>query len=242
VLFFFLMIRRPPRCTLFPYTTLFRSLRLAFGPEFGQAGGAEFDAFGIERFVEAVGGEQDGVSGGELDDVLVVAGGGEKAGGESAFAEKLAGGGGGVEGKGQTGVGEGQSVGHGIEDGVERRAEAAGQRALEETLVQQREDGAGVDAGFVNAAQRTHDEGAVHGGGKSLADDTAEEESDEAVGEKEEIEEVSANVEEGRDAEVDFDGVVAEGRGGDERGLDEAGLADVIVADPAAGKSFFVRS
>src|SRR5688572_32877133 len=28
-LFFFLMIRRPPRSTLFPYTTLFRSMRLA---------------------------------------------------------------------------------------------------------------------------------------------------------------------------------------------------------------------
>src|SRR6266699_6285922 len=27
--FFFLMIRRPPRSTLFPYTTLFRSWRLA---------------------------------------------------------------------------------------------------------------------------------------------------------------------------------------------------------------------
>src|SRR3712207_8351426 len=27
--FFFLMIRRPPRSTLFPYTTLFRSLRMA---------------------------------------------------------------------------------------------------------------------------------------------------------------------------------------------------------------------
>src|SRR5258708_27755827 len=27
-LFFFLMIRRPPRSTLFPYTTLFRSFRL----------------------------------------------------------------------------------------------------------------------------------------------------------------------------------------------------------------------
>src|SRR5260221_3528236 len=27
--FFFLMIRRPPRSTLFPYTTLFRSLRCA---------------------------------------------------------------------------------------------------------------------------------------------------------------------------------------------------------------------
>src|SRR5256885_9893962 len=29
-LFFFLMIRRPPRSTLFPYTTLFRSHRLPF--------------------------------------------------------------------------------------------------------------------------------------------------------------------------------------------------------------------
>src|SRR2546429_9199589 len=28
--FFFLMIRRPPRSTLFPYTTLFRSLRPAW--------------------------------------------------------------------------------------------------------------------------------------------------------------------------------------------------------------------
>src|SRR3989441_7166551 len=29
--FFFLMIRRPPRSTLFPYTTLFRSVKLAGG-------------------------------------------------------------------------------------------------------------------------------------------------------------------------------------------------------------------
>src|SRR5256885_5701457 len=28
LLFFFLMIRRPPRSTLFPYTTLFRSVRI----------------------------------------------------------------------------------------------------------------------------------------------------------------------------------------------------------------------
>src|SRR2546428_6298858 len=28
IFFFFLMIRRPPRSTLFPYTTLFRSIRL----------------------------------------------------------------------------------------------------------------------------------------------------------------------------------------------------------------------
>src|SRR5256885_16701030 len=31
-LFFFLMIRRPPRSTLFPYTTLFRSERAALLP------------------------------------------------------------------------------------------------------------------------------------------------------------------------------------------------------------------
>src|SRR5574340_1343925 len=31
-LFFFLMIRRPPRSTLFPYTTLFRSVRFSCAP------------------------------------------------------------------------------------------------------------------------------------------------------------------------------------------------------------------
>src|SRR2546422_9172572 len=31
LVFFFLMIRRPPRSTLFPYTTLFRSLAVPFG-------------------------------------------------------------------------------------------------------------------------------------------------------------------------------------------------------------------
>src|SRR5258708_31602619 len=33
--FFFLMIRRPPRSTLFPYTTLFRSHRTAAQPDAG---------------------------------------------------------------------------------------------------------------------------------------------------------------------------------------------------------------
>src|SRR5256885_14707018 len=37
--FFFLMIRRPPRSTLFPYTTLFRS-RLAVMPSVSAASGA----------------------------------------------------------------------------------------------------------------------------------------------------------------------------------------------------------
>src|SRR6516162_6722639 len=32
VFFFFLMIRRPPRSTLFPYTTLFRSVKFAVQP------------------------------------------------------------------------------------------------------------------------------------------------------------------------------------------------------------------
>src|SRR5256885_13030751 len=34
--FFFLMIRRPPRSTRFPYTTLFRSRHLARDPEVGE--------------------------------------------------------------------------------------------------------------------------------------------------------------------------------------------------------------
>src|SRR5207245_6298174 len=37
-LFFFLMIRRPPRSTLFPYTTLFRSYHLLEGFPFIQEG------------------------------------------------------------------------------------------------------------------------------------------------------------------------------------------------------------
>src|ERR1039457_7410527 len=36
-LFFFLMIRRPPRSTLFPYTTLFRSVRFYLGDTGGNA-------------------------------------------------------------------------------------------------------------------------------------------------------------------------------------------------------------
>src|SRR2546430_11672769 len=45
MLFFFLMIRRPPRSTLFPYTTLFRSVRAsdrlqpAVVARYGRAGG-----------------------------------------------------------------------------------------------------------------------------------------------------------------------------------------------------------
>src|SRR2546422_9392699 len=36
MLFFFLMIRRPPRSTLFPYTTLFRSWGMPHAPPFAQ--------------------------------------------------------------------------------------------------------------------------------------------------------------------------------------------------------------
>src|SRR2546430_12673441 len=38
VFFFFLMIRRPPRSTLFPYTTLFRSFAVVFALDQGIAG------------------------------------------------------------------------------------------------------------------------------------------------------------------------------------------------------------
>src|SRR3712207_8121559 len=54
LLFFFLMIRRPPRSTLFPYTTLFRSARAravaALRHERGQAvHGARHGAPGLGR-------------------------------------------------------------------------------------------------------------------------------------------------------------------------------------------------
>src|SRR5438132_6861652 len=41
-LFFFLMIRRPPRSTLFPYTTLFRSLKVKSDPVSIQTAAEQF--------------------------------------------------------------------------------------------------------------------------------------------------------------------------------------------------------
>src|SRR2546422_10301591 len=47
--FFFLMIRRPPRSTLFPYTTLFRSPDDLLLPDRGRDGGHVGLARGVER-------------------------------------------------------------------------------------------------------------------------------------------------------------------------------------------------
>src|SRR5436190_9512820 len=55
LLFFFLMIRRPPRSTLFPYTTLFRSQVVREEPPDVEEGGStELDALddGVERSEE----------------------------------------------------------------------------------------------------------------------------------------------------------------------------------------------
>src|SRR5258708_32427200 len=41
--FFFLMIRRPPRSTLFPYTTLFRSMTMQLVPRDGEGLGVRRD-------------------------------------------------------------------------------------------------------------------------------------------------------------------------------------------------------
>src|SRR2546430_4742057 len=50
IFFFFLMIRRPPRSTLFPYTTLFRSSLLLFRGELRTLRG-EFLFYGFAQFV-----------------------------------------------------------------------------------------------------------------------------------------------------------------------------------------------
>src|SRR5258708_31451088 len=52
-MFFFLMIRRPPRSTLFPYTTLFRSRRPSHGSaSFGSPSGNSPRAAGSKRSEE----------------------------------------------------------------------------------------------------------------------------------------------------------------------------------------------
>src|SRR2546425_13373257 len=45
LVFFFLMIRRPPRSTLFPYTTLFRSPKARFAFGAAREGAVSFDTF-----------------------------------------------------------------------------------------------------------------------------------------------------------------------------------------------------
>ena len=46
---FFLMIRRPPRSTLFPYTTLFRSLEIGMRVTCRGVGGGEIHRIDMER-------------------------------------------------------------------------------------------------------------------------------------------------------------------------------------------------
>jgi hypothetical protein len=145
-----------------------------------------------------------------------------------------------VEREGQAGVGEGQLACRGIEHSVEGGAEAAWKWALQEALVEKREDRGGVDAGLVDAPKSTHDERAIHGGGKSLANDVTEVETDPSIGQAEEIDEVSADLEEGSEAECDLDRVIAQRRGWDERRLNETSLSDVLTADAAAGRGFQV--
>src|SRR5258708_25252801 len=54
VVFFFLMIRRPPRSTLFPYTTLFRSAALDHEGLHPRGGIAEGTARPLDQVLEAL--------------------------------------------------------------------------------------------------------------------------------------------------------------------------------------------
>src|SRR5258708_39553117 len=54
IVFFFLMIRRPPRSTLFPYTTLFRSTsakRSSVAPELPTIGESGFPGFEVTAWL-----------------------------------------------------------------------------------------------------------------------------------------------------------------------------------------------
>lgn len=98
--------------------------------------------------MQAVGGEQDGVSGRELNGMLIVGCGSQQAGRQSALSESLALGGGCVEGKRESGVGKGQTAGGRVKGRVQRRAKVAGKRTLHQTPVQKRKDGGGIGPGF----------------------------------------------------------------------------------------------
>src|SRR3712207_9356952 len=57
--FFFLMIRRPPRSTLFPYTTLFRSVLKTLGENLGERATLEiFDLAPIPLYNHDLDGEE----------------------------------------------------------------------------------------------------------------------------------------------------------------------------------------
>src|SRR3712207_7763372 len=62
--FFFLMIRRPPRSTLFPYTTLFRSLPGGAGAAGGHRRGAGLGADALAEQLAGEGGRLGGETGG----------------------------------------------------------------------------------------------------------------------------------------------------------------------------------
>src|SRR5260370_34852339 len=70
LLFFFLMIRRPPRSTLFPYTTLFRSRGQAWrhGAYSGFTAAIEVETLAIERSADAQSVSQVRKTGEQTDD------------------------------------------------------------------------------------------------------------------------------------------------------------------------------
>ena len=51
-MFFFLMIRRPPRSTLFPYTTLFRSIKTIFDAKTGELLGAQMVGAEVTELIQ----------------------------------------------------------------------------------------------------------------------------------------------------------------------------------------------
>ena len=104
---------------------------------------------------------------------------------------------------------------------------------MHEPLVQQRENGAWRRTRLVNTAQRSHHQRSVQGGRQALTHNIPQKESNEAVRQMEEVNEVSAHLEEGGEAIGNLDRGPRERTRGQQTGLDQPRFLKVTLTHPS---------
>jgi hypothetical protein len=194
------------------------------GAEIGKAGHAELVAALVGRLEETVGGNQDSVSGFELETEFFIGRGVEKAGGQAAFAESGAASWVEMKREGEPGVGDRNPESRWIEDGVLAGAIARLNRANPQALVEFRENVRRAMACLLDGTQRADGKRSIDGGGKSFADDVAHVDGELSVVEEEIVEKIAADFGVGADEVGDFEICAAKGLAGKKEFLEEAGF------------------